>query len=194
MIKILNGFPVLCDEINKVKHGDTNKLQELLEKSKELGILINSHQFRNMGKTYALIDFARKYNYIVVIPNTIVLKDLKDKYRYNNIVNMSTITIIENNNGYVLDEGINIQTFKKMYPNAKVITGWFDTISNKEETKTFEQQIVENLKKEIESLNEKIVKIRENHDFGTYKNLIIAYKDILNLYDKYNCLFNNNEK
>lgn len=182
MIEILNNNPVLCNEINKVKHGDSNKLQELLEKGKELGVLINTHQFRCMGKTYALIEFAKKNNYVVVMPNAITLKFFKEKYNYNNIVSISAISTMENHNGYVLDEGINIQTFKKMYPNAKVITGWFDSVSNKEDTRTFEQQIVDNLKKEIEFLNAKITKVRENHDFGTYKNLILAYKEVLGLY------------
>ena len=42
--------------------------------------------------------------------------------------------------------------------------------------------IIDNLKVELSSLTLKIIKTRENHDFGTYKNLILAYKEVLNLY------------
>jgi hypothetical protein len=181
MIKILNGIPVLCDEINNVKHGDTNKLQELLERGQTLGVLINTHQFRSIGKTYSLIEYARKNNSIVVIPNKLVLQYFINQYHYNNIVEVSCISIMGNNNGYVLDEGINIQAFKKMYPNAKILTGWFDSIANKE-VETFEEQVIYNLKNEIELLTSKIKITRENHDFGTYKNLILAYKEVLGLY------------
>ena len=50
----------------------------------------------------------------------------------------------------------------------------------------FQENIVKNLKKEIESLNVKIAKSRESGDFGTYRNLIIAFKEVLNLYKEMN--------
>ena len=43
-------------------------------------------------------------------------------------------------------------------------------------------EIVENLRNELNSLTAKIKKTRENNDFGTYKNLILAYKEVLSLY------------
>ncbi len=51
------------------------------------------------------------------------------------------------------------------------------------ETKgTLYGEIIKNLKNELSSLTEKIKKTRENNDFGTYKNLILAYKEVLGLY------------
>jgi hypothetical protein len=182
MIKILNGVPVLSDEINKVQHGDIDSLQKLLEKGKDLGVFIATHQFRGIGKTHALIEFARKNNFIIIIPNKLVLQDLKEQYKYNNIVEPSCVSIFGKSNGYVLDEGINIQTLRKMYPDINVVTGWFDSFSNKENVKTFNENVTDNLKNELESLTTLVKRARENGDFGTYKNLILAYKEVLGLY------------
>ncbi len=48
--------------------------------------------------------------------------------------------------------------------------------------KEFYEVIKDNLKNEIEELNKKINIHREKGDFGTYKNLILAYKEVLGLY------------
>lgn len=42
--------------------------------------------------------------------------------------------------------------------------------------------VVNNLKGEIEELTFKVKKARENENWGTYKNLILAYKEIIKLY------------
>ena len=44
--------------------------------------------------------------------------------------------------------------------------------------------IAKNLKSELELLTVKIKECRERNDYGTYKNLILAYREILNLYVK----------
>lgn len=45
---------------------------------------------------------------------------------------------------------------------------------------------LDNLEKELYLLNDKIVKARENENWGTYKNLILSYKEILNLISNFN--------
>lgn len=53
---------------------------------------------------------------------------------------------------------------------------------NLENKVKFYGEIIDNLKKELDILALKIKKARENNNFGTYKNLILAYKEILELY------------
>ncbi len=42
-------------------------------------------------------------------------------------------------------------------------------------------KVKETLEHELQALEPKIQKARENRDYGTYKNLILAYKEVLNL-------------
>jgi ribosome-binding ATPase YchF (GTP1/OBG family) len=53
---------------------------------------------------------------------------------------------------------------------------------NLEKKEKFYGEIINNLKEELNCLTTKIKTVRENHDFGTYKNLILAYKEVLGLY------------
>jgi uncharacterized protein YaaR (DUF327 family) len=46
----------------------------------------------------------------------------------------------------------------------------------------FTNDIIQNLQNELSALNPKLIRTRENNDFGTYKNLILAYKEVLELY------------
>lgn len=56
---------------------------------------------------------------------------------------------------------------------------------NLAETDKYYGEILKNLKEELICLTEKIKEIRNDGNWGTYKNLISAYKEILNLYDRY---------
>lgn len=49
----------------------------------------------------------------------------------------------------------------------------------------FSFEVVKNLKAEIKSLNGILKSKRESTDFGTYKNIINAYSEVLRLIDKY---------
>ncbi len=51
--------------------------------------------------------------------------------------------------------------------------------------KSFIEKRVSNLKKEAEILDVKIANMNERGDYGTYKNLIQAYKEILTLIERY---------
>lgn len=46
---------------------------------------------------------------------------------------------------------------------------------------SFDREVILNLKDEVKSLTSKIKSAREREDFGTYKNLILAYKEVLKL-------------
>ncbi|MBN3359360.1 peptidoglycan endopeptidase [Clostridium botulinum] len=55
----------------------------------------------------------------------------------------------------------------------------------KEKNMNFEKHL-NNLEKELYLLNDKIVQAREDENWGTYKNLILSYKEILNLINNFN--------
>jgi hypothetical protein len=177
MIKILNGIPILCDEISCTKKAN---LDGLLELGARLGVLINTHSMRGIGKTTALIEFAKKNDYLVVHLNASILsKEFNYKKIWNPNVLVSTNHQGMTNKNIVIDEGVtNLQELKDAGFN--IITGFYTSITNEE--KSFDETIIDNLKNELVSLTTKIQKTRENHDFGTYKNLILAYKEVLGLY------------
>lgn len=149
-----------------------NKLQLAAQKNE----FIHTQWLRCIGKTYELIRFARRNNYVVLHPQA---NEIKEKYKYNFIYepNINKLRGIDNLN-VVIDEGIkNIKELKDAGFN--IITGYYTP--KEENNKSFSELVIDNLKNEIESLTFKIQKVRENHDFGTYKNLILAYKEVLNL-------------
>ena len=51
--------------------------------------------------------------------------------------------------------------------------------------KDFNKDVLENLKSEITELNCKIKKAREEENWGTYKNIILAYTNVLDTINKY---------
>jgi hypothetical protein len=175
MIKIMNGLPILCDEI-----GGSQKvnLGELLKLGARLGILINTHSMRGVGKTKTLIQFAKEHDYLVAHPSA---DYIRKEFDYEKIVNPYVLIQQQGlkNKNVVIDTGVyNLKEIKDAGFN--IVTGFCNFKS--ENIKSFDESIVDNLKSELESLTIKIQKTRENHDFGTYKNLILAYKEVLGLY------------
>lgn len=149
-----------------------NKLQLAAQNNE----IINTQWLRGIGKTYQLIKFAKHNNYILLHPQANILKE---KYKYDFIYEpkIDKIRGISNKN-VVIDEGIkNIKELKD--DGFNIITGYYTP--KEENNKSFSELVIDNLKNEIELLTFKIQKVRENHDFGTYKNLILAYKEVLNL-------------
>lgn len=55
----------------------------------------------------------------------------------------------------------------------------------KNDSKSFIEERVNNLKEEAKLLDAKIAKARNENNYGTYKNLINAYSEILKLIDRY---------
>ena len=48
---------------------------------------------------------------------------------------------------------------------------------------TLMKEVSGNLKSEIEELSKKVKQAREFENWGTYKNLILAYKEIVKMYN-----------
>lgn len=55
-------------------------------------------------------------------------------------------------------------------------------VKSKTDEVSFNEQIIINLAHELDSLTTKIQTTRNNNEFGTYKNLVLAYKEVLALY------------
>jgi len=55
------------------------------------------------------------------------------------------------------------------------------TLLKKEDDLSFNEKVTKTLIDEIEALTPKLQQTRENKDYGTYKNLINAYREVLNL-------------
>jgi len=177
MIKIINKLPILCDEI---PGGD---LYELLELGKRLGVLINTHHMRGIGKTTTLIKFAKDNNYMAIVPNISIAQEFRKQYNYQKIFgNSISVNKGVTNKNIVLDEGVNnIKEWQDAGFN--VITGFY---TYNEVQQMFNEKVLNTLVNEIESLTPKIKTYRNNNDFGTYKNLINAYKEVLELIQRYN--------
>jgi len=118
---------------------------------------------------YKIEKVLRKYNipFIINVYESIG-KDAYIDLRFNSFKVLNSYMQIINNDKY-----INLT--------------WKDSIFDKKEfeekfPKTFEENIIDNLQNELKFLNEKLIKTRESGDFGTYKNLIQAYKEILLIY------------
>jgi len=180
MIKIINNMPILCDEL------PNTDISDLLQLGKRLRVLINTHHMRGIGKTYSLIQFAKTYGYAVIEPTKMTAQTLIDRENFQDIYpsNIRSIKKIRPNGDIyfikdiVLDEGVtNVQELKDAGFN--IITGFYTFY--KEDELCFKDKVMKTLVAEIEALTPKLQKTRENKDFGTYKNLINAYREILNL-------------
>ena len=183
---------------------DYENCEELLEKKLKEGIkaheLIYIDGLRGIGKTYQLVKLARKYNWVVVEPTKLGADALRKTLNYERIY-CQTDNILRKQQVVVVDEGVNIE---KLLTDMEcdIITGFTNM---KEYTDCNTRDILKNLKNyksetseiikprvvnlvsilndEIIELIVKIIDARKDNNMGTYKNLIIALKDVVQLKD-----------
>ena len=154
-------------------------IYDKLQLASQTNELIHTQWLRGIGKTYELVQFAKVNEYAVLEPMNIGAEAIREKenYRriYSNIKTLKEQTDIKN---IVIDEGVtNLQELKDAGFN--IITGFYTP--KKESEMSFQEKVLNTLKNEIEALTPKIQQTRENRDYGTYKNLINAYREVLNL-------------
>lgn len=65
--------------------------------------------------------------------------------------------------------------------------------TNKEQELSFNEKVVENLKKEIENLNSSLENCRKSENFSMYKNLINGYRDVVRLIQDLDWRFRHSE-
>lgn len=164
-----------------------NILIQKLEQGAKEHKLINVDYFKDSKKTFALLKFAKKYNCIYL---NYIFKKRNDEYEVN-------YYCLENNNKvhktktysnddfkklkFVVDEnydGKNIGFDDNDNSRINIVTGFChrDKFEN-----NFTNGVMGTLKNEVKCLIPKIEKARDKDDTGTYKNLILAFKEVLNL-------------
>lgn len=152
-------------------------IQDKLKLASQTKELIHTQWLRGIGKTYELVRFAKENGYIVIHPNA---NTIKERENYKEIYPNSINLIRGNGNkNIVIDEGVtNIEELKN--EGFNIITGFY-TPKKEDNNISFKDKVMKTLTDEIEALTPKLQQTRENRDYGTYKNLINAYREILNL-------------
>jgi len=141
--------------------------------------LVHTQWLRNIGKTHELVEFAKMYSYAVIEPMSTGAEAIKEREKYEHIYsNINTLRGCTDIRDVVIDEGVtNLQELKDAGFN--IITGYYTP--KKESELSFGEKVLSTLKNEIEALTPKLQQTRENREYGTYKNLINAYREVLNL-------------
>lgn len=179
---------IYMDCINMVENKNDyemfeNILMNKLEQGAKEHKLVNVDYFRNIGKSYTLARFADKHNYIFV---TSIYKQDDNKYHvfYYSLVDnqvkcneqfYDSKTISKNN--FVVDENFSCP---EVDDKINIITGYCHKDKFEE---YFNGAVDDTLKNEIKCLVPKIESARKADNIGTYKNLILAFKEVLELLD-----------
>lgn len=98
-------------------------LQNRLTQGQQEGKLIDTKNFRAIGKTYNLIKFAKTHGYAVIEPHD--ASYFRELYRYDEIYNQGNILRGMRNNGFVIDEGVDINRVKNEL-GFNIITGYIN--------------------------------------------------------------------
>lgn len=125
-----------------------------------------------------------------------------EDWKYTKIISMVTMNNYNSNletrfktDAIILNEDYKIGLKYNLYNNRMLEESkqepdwWFNQFAimdnpsdKKDNNDLFNENIILNLKNELECLGSKIQIARSNNEFGTYKNLIMAFKEVLGLY------------
>ena len=188
MIYLLDGteFTLELNWSGKAKYMSadfsmSNLIADKLKLASQTNELIHTQWLRGIGKTHMLIEFARMHGYLVVEPFGIGVDAIIERENYDDIYSNS-ISILrgKENKNIIIDEGVtNLQELRDAGFN--IITGYLTRKKEDNNPIPFKEKVMKTLVDEIDALTPKLQKTRENKDYGTYKNLINAYREILNL-------------
>jgi len=98
------------------------------------------------------------------------IEKIKDILRMNDIVFLEDLWLRSNQNTPEYLKNLSLSQYKNLR--------WGDSYTPKNQ---FQDNVINTLKGEIEALTPKLKQTREDRDYGTYKNLINAYREVLNL-------------
>lgn len=204
MIKLLNKYDIIGGGFGDSKTLNLSKsvseiIRERLDEGLKKHELIYTSDLRGIGKTYELIKFAKYNNYIVIVNLSRTADNLRKEYDYKYIYSEKELQNIargNRNRKIVIDECVDFQRIKEegyyeivtgfsnVYIDDKVFTQMgIDEDRPMNKPKSTNEAVIENLEQEIKSLNRIITITREKEEYGTYKNLIISLKEVLNLYN-----------
>ncbi|MGG3800453.1 hypothetical protein [Metabacillus fastidiosus] len=95
---------------------------ELAAKKKEF--IYTKHHQKGLGKTTALIQFAKENNYVVLVPNQTVARTLRKYFDYQGISNIDSSTL-EGFGMVVFDEGCTSKQIEKMKSAGNIVVTGF---------------------------------------------------------------------
>jgi len=182
-----NWISVESDKIYYADFNLNNIIVNKLKLASQTNQLVHTQWLRGIGKTHELISFAKQHGYGVIEPSMVGagLIKIRENYQeiYDSDINSLRRGCKPNGDLYikdiVVDEGVtNIQEIKDAGFN--IITGFY-TPKQEDNALSFKEKVMKTLVDEIDALTPKLQATRENKDYGTYKNLINAYREILNL-------------
>lgn len=165
-----------------------NHIKKCLMEGMRRGELVNLKGLRNGGTTFTLIEFAKENNLFVIVPDR-DMANLREKYDYKGIYSIGTLVLAKGRKttSVAIDVGVyskeNIEKIKDMGFN--IVTGYVQDLEleNKicEKNKDFDEEVIENLKREIVLLGKSMRNERSRGNFSNYKHLINSYKEIMGL-------------
>lgn len=152
--------------------------------------LYNIGNIRGIGITTALLKYCSLNGYALIVANKHTQSRLIGEYKFENIFYPSNIREVLDGEKCVVDVGVDLDVVRL---NCNVVGGvidlngyekYGDNIKYKNKITdeiSMSTNLVDILNNEINCLIKKIEKAREGDNIGTYKNLIIALKDVVKL-------------
>lgn len=136
--QVTSIIPILSDDEIKTEQDLENTLFErfcftAIVRDKDCIGFVETYNLKNVGKTKALIKFAKEFNYDVIEPSSINIDYFKNTYDYDRIFLINEYNFnLENE--FVIDEGIDIKSIH----NKKLITGFINSINQYSNSKAFD--------------------------------------------------------
>lgn len=165
-----------------------NHIKKCLMEGMRRSELVNLKGLRSGGATFTLIEFAEENNLFVIVPDRDMIS-LREKYDYKGIYSIGRLVLAKGRKttNVAIDVGVyskeNIEKIKDMGFN--IVTGYVQDLEleNKicEKNKNFDEEVIENLKREIVLLGKSMKNERSRGNFSNYKHLINSYKEIIGL-------------
>lgn len=181
-----NNIGGCSDSITLMKDFNT-LIEDKLNKGLTNNKLIYTQELRGIGKTYQLVEFARKHGFAVIVPNFNSEKIIKEKYNYYDVYyvksNELTTNVIYK---AVVDEGVDINEIKEK--NIKIITGF---TMKKYIDENIQDKVIKSLNNDTEIILNKLQKSLDNGNDSNYKMLINNLRETIGLIKNLEGLNNN---
>lgn len=154
-----------------------DNIEELLEYAmKEKQFIFTEESTRGIGKSMSLINFAKKHNFGVIVPNIVEKRHHIKEFNYKEIYSVDYIEVTLNDvwikqlKGFVVDECV--KDVRKLASKINIITG-FITDRDFYNNKTYsDNETIEQLDINKSKLLQKINKSQDNNNQSDYKMLI----------------------
>jgi hypothetical protein len=86
-------------------------------------LIITSERTRRIGKTTALVNFAKKYNLGVIVHNDHIARHFRAEFNYPHIYGIDNFLRGNSKMQYVIDEGVDPEYIKKEF-GVEIVTGF----------------------------------------------------------------------